>query len=461
MKIIVVGCGPKGIAIQTKLQVLKKLHKKPISKLVIIDKKGIAANWGGDSGFTDGENRLCTLPDKDIGFPYSSIFGEQVNAEMFKYSWSSFLIDTNKYREWIERGKPQPLHKDWYEYLKWVWERTNTNTQFIKGDVTKIQIVPTNNIWNIKVKTDNGPRTVKGNSLVLTGPGKPIHTKLSPPEDENHLLPLIFDGKSYWEKKFYLDHIKNVFRHNAPSAKIGLLGTGETAATIIHSLLDELREFNFKIYCLSRHVSIFSRGENYFGNHFFSCPDDINKNWQDYSLKLRKEFIERTDRGVLSTNVLNIMNHSEKIEIIYLNDNWDVSIEGSKIKLQPDKNNSLKSIHLDCFVDATGFDPLIFINDQFDDETRNRLVNHIIQNEKYILQYYNSIKDAQRDLGLDPLILIKNILPLMIGKDLSVDGFYPKLYLPMIAGLSQGPGFPKLSALGLLSDRIFEPLIEK
>ena len=30
----------------------------------------------------------------------------------------------------------------------------------------------------------------------------------------------------------------------------------------------------------------------------------------------------------------------------------------------------------------------------------------------------------------------------------------PPLHLPVLAGLAQGPGFPNLSCLGLLSDRI-------
>ena len=38
--------------------------------------------------------------------------------------------------------------------------------------------------------------------------------------------------------------------------------------------------------------------------------------------------------------------------------------------------------------------------------------------------------------------------------DLSVAGLSPALHLPLVAGLAQGPGFPNLSCLGLLSDRI-------
>ena len=33
-------------------------------------------------------------------------------------------------------------------------------------------------------------------------------------------------------------------------------------------------------------------------------------------------------------------------------------------------------------------------------------------------------------------------------------GLAPPLHLPVMAGLAQGPGFPNLSCLGLLSDRI-------
>ena len=40
-----------------------------------------------------------------------------------------------------------------------------------------------------------------------------------------------------------------------------------------------------------------------------------------------------------------------------------------------------------------------------------------------------------------------------IGLDLSMAGL-PPLHLPVLAGLAQGPGFPNLSCLGLLSDRI-------
>jgi mycobactin lysine-N-oxygenase len=41
-----------------------------------------------------------------------------------------------------------------------------------------------------------------------------------------------------------------------------------------------------------------------------------------------------------------------------------------------------------------------------------------------------------------------------IDVDLAVSGLTPPLHVPMLAGLAQGPGFPNMSCLGLLSDRV-------
>jgi mycobactin lysine-N-oxygenase len=50
-----------------------------------------------------------------------------------------------------------------------------------------------------------------------------------------------------------------------------------------------------------------------------------------------------------------------------------------------------------------------------------------------------------------------------IDVDLSIAGLSPPLHVPAVAGLAQGPGFPNLSCLGLLSDRVlrrYVPLAE-
>jgi mycobactin lysine-N-oxygenase len=48
-----------------------------------------------------------------------------------------------------------------------------------------------------------------------------------------------------------------------------------------------------------------------------------------------------------------------------------------------------------------------------------------------------------------------------IDVDLSVAGPSPPLHLPVLAGLAQGPGFPNLSCLGLLSDRVLRRYVPR
>ena len=46
-----------------------------------------------------------------------------------------------------------------------------------------------------------------------------------------------------------------------------------------------------------------------------------------------------------------------------------------------------------------------------------------------------------------------------IGRALELEGMEPRLHIPGLAGLSQGPGFANLGALGLLSNRVLQPLL--
>src|SRR2546425_221766 len=69
--LLVLGAGPKAIAIATKRSVLAK-SGYPMPQLVIVDNQGIVAHWSGKFGFTDGRQLLGTRPEKDVGFPYAS-----------------------------------------------------------------------------------------------------------------------------------------------------------------------------------------------------------------------------------------------------------------------------------------------------------------------------------------------------------------------------------------------------
>ena len=47
---------------------------------------------------------------------------------------------------------------------------------------------------------------------------------------------------------------------------------------------------------------------------------------------------------------------------------------------------------------------------------------------------------------------------LRFDRSLALDGMEPRLHIPGLAGLSQGPGFANLGSLGLLANRVLAPL---
>jgi len=53
----VVGAGPKGLAIAAKRAALARTGLE-VPDLVLIERAGVAANWSGTSGYTDGRWRL-------------------------------------------------------------------------------------------------------------------------------------------------------------------------------------------------------------------------------------------------------------------------------------------------------------------------------------------------------------------------------------------------------------------
>ena len=48
-----------------------------------------------------------------------------------------------------------------------------------------------------------------------------------------------------------------------------------------------------------------------------------------------------------------------------------------------------------------------------------------------------------------------------IDEQLAVEGMFPRLHLPMLSGMRQGPGFSNLSCLGRLSDRILSAYVAR
>jgi mycobactin lysine-N-oxygenase len=398
----VVGAGPKGIAIAAKARALEAAGLAG-PRVVLIDRSDVAGNWSGRQGFTSGLLPLGTPPEKDVGFPYSASWGEAssaVTAAMAPYSWQRHLADHGSYADWVDRGRLRPTHRQWNAYLREVAERADA--EIVSGEVMGLDI-EADERWRLTIEPGVA---VSADGVVFTGTGPPI-TVPGQPKTHSRVL----DGRSYW------------LRHQMPHKKIAqsvcVIGSGETAASIVISLLKQSHRRSTVDVLTSRGV-LYSRGESYDENRFYSDPGE----WPRLAESHRREFLERTDRGVFSLLAEATLRQSRGFRTLA---GRAASIEAGdqQVVVTIEYGEERERVAYDLVVVAIGFDAHWFR------ELLGSNAWHLLESAR-----------------------AGEILERRVDVDLSIAGLVPPLHVPAIAGLAQGPGFPNLSCLGLLSDRI-------
>lgn len=395
--LLVLGCGPKALAIAAKAKVIENLGYE-VPEIVVIEKSQVAANWAGGAGYTDGSHPLGTPPEKDLGFPYGSVFGPSVDEEMLRYSWQAFLVQDGSYSDWVDRGKPHPPHWRWAAYFKWVADKLALRV--LPGTIFRIERDKLQ--WHVCYRTTTGrEKSITGAGLVISGPGDPVKLPGQPLNDWR-----VFDGKDFWSRVDSFDGL-------GEDVIIGVVGSGETAAAVVVALLERVAT-GAMIYVINRQGAVFTRGESYDENRLYSDPST----WDEMDSDDRREFIARTDRGVFSVKTKSIIDHAENVSHKLIDvDRMEVTDDGVVLHAKRAKN-----LKVDFVINTTAFDPLWFR------------------------------KFASRSIARK--LADKSRVEHAMGRDLSVRGLQPRLHLPMLAAIEQGPGFPNLSSLGLLSDRI-------
>jgi mycobactin lysine-N-oxygenase len=401
----VLGAGVKGVAVATKASVLREMGVDA-PEVIAVERTGVGANWQASGGWTDGAQRLGTSPEKDVGFPYRSSLVPRRNAElderMTRYSWQSYLIATGQFAQWIDRGKPAPTHRNWGEYLRWVAEQIDMTVML--GEVNRLSV--DGDRWALH--TDE--TTVHADGLMITGPG----------QAERSLLPgnpRVLSIAQFWHRAAQHERIC--------AERVAMIGGGETAA----AMLAELFQHRIStITVISPQVTLFTRGESFFENSLFSDPSD----WAALTLDERRDAIARTDRGVFSSTVQDALLADDRIR--HLRGRVAHAVgrdEQIRLTLSTDRGSeNFETVHgFDLVIDGSGYDALWFTT-LFSQDALDLL-----------------------ELGLGGP-LTGDRLQEAIGHDLAVIDVTPKLFLPNLAGLNQGPGFPNLSCLGLLSDRV-------
>ncbi|ULP40904.1 NADPH-dependent L-lysine N(6)-monooxygenase MbtG [Mycobacterium lentiflavum] len=404
----ILGAGAKAVAVAAKAKALRDMGPDipEVPDVIAVERTGVGANWQASGGWTDGAHRLGTSPEKDVGFPYRSALVPRRNGEldelMTRYSWQSYLIATASFAEWIDRGRPAPPHRKWSQYLGWVADQVGM--QVVHGEVDGLGVV--GDRWALHTRET----TVHADALMITGPG----------QAEKSLLPgnpRMMSIAQFWDRAAGHDRID--------AERVAVIGGGETAASMLNELF---RHRVSTITVISPQVTLFTRGESFFENSLFSDPTD----WTALTLDERRDALARTDRGVFSANVQEALLADDRIHHLRGRVAHAVGRDG-QIRLTLSTNRfseNLETVHgFDLVIDGSGADALWFTS-LFNQDALDLL-----------------------ELGLGGP-LASDRLQEGIGYDLSVSDVTPKLFLPNLSGLTQGPGFPNLSCLGLLSDRV-------
>jgi len=403
----VVGAGPKGIAIAAKARALAAVGL-PAPRVVLVDRGEVAGNWSGRQGYTSGLLPLGTPPEKDVGYPYSASWGEasgEVVAAMAQYSWQRHLIRHGVYSDWIDRGRMRPTHRQWSAYLREVAEVAEA--EIVSGAVTGLEVTGGDR-WQLTLEAGE---TIAADGVAMTGAGPVI---MVPGQPRDH--PRVLDGRTYWLAVPGL--------HGERARNVCVIGSGETAASVVIDLVKH-RHRHSAIDVLTSRGVLYSRGESYDENRLYSDPAD----WHRLAEGHRREFLERTDRGVFSLQAEAALNQARGFRTLA---GRAAAIEAREhdVIVTIAYGDERERVAYDAVVVAIGFDGRWF---------------EALLGEDARPRYRAAL--GGRDLQH------------VIGTDLSVTGLTPPLHLPVMAGLAQGPGFPNLSCLGLLSDRILRRYI--
>jgi mycobactin lysine-N-oxygenase len=399
--VAVIGAGPKGIAIASKARALAAAGLEA-PRVVLVEGSAVAGNWTGRQGYTSGLLPLGTPPEKDVGFPYADSWGTasaEVTAAMADFSWQRHLIDRGVYSDWVDRGRLRPTHRRWSAYLREVAERAEV--ELVAGEVVGLEVA--DGQWQLAIQSGEA---IAADGVVYTGAGAPI---MVPGQPQQH--PRVFDGRSYW---FQERIMKRQLAEN-----VCVIGNGETAASVVISLLKKGHRGSTVDVLTSRGV-LYSRGESYDENRFYSDPGD----WPRLAESHRREFLERTDRGVFSLQSEAILNQSRGFR----------TLAGRAVDIEAGERQVVVTIEYDDESERVAYD-LVVVAIGFDARAFEALLGS---------EASSRLEGAVAGAELDRRIEV----------DLSIAGLTPPLHVPMLAGLAQGPGFPNLSCLGLMSDRI-------
>lgn len=440
VKIAVIGAGPKGVALASKCAVLKKLGY-PAPELTVFEKDHVGAAWSGDCSFTNGEARICTNIERDLGFPYGDPVSDSINVNMLgEFSWRSFLLSNSSkldLNEWLSKGCPRPSHREFSCYLHWAFQKSEAlfagGIGFENSAVSGLNFEGGN--WKVSLETAAGSVEYADSfdGVIVTGV-----CRRSGPWVTDADAPA-FDGANFWEDgalERLQDTIAKVLTLE-DRVKVAVVGDGGTSAAVCHYLALHHRSR------ASLHINVFgsnpffdSRPENYFSDRFYA--DD--QMWRDRTVNFRRKFLGRTMRGRVWEPIIRDLQHCEieydSARVLAVRTEV---LPGDRYQFEGDlcsdgSGSVTGGFEADILVDARGFDDFWFLN-----------------------LFPDALSQILRPHGLEPRVA-KETLEASLDNSFQVvsAGFPPGLHLPTLGSLMHA-GANNLMALGSVTDSLLAP----
>ncbi|MGN6816839.1 MAG: SidA/IucD/PvdA family monooxygenase [Solirubrobacterales bacterium] len=425
--ILIVGAGAKAAAIAAKVHTINTLGLAEIS-MTVIEKTTPAASWLGRNGMTSGEEPLAIPPIKDIGFPYQSSrqfgeVGDEIDAALLPFTWQRFAMERHEYAAWVNSGSPSVQHRDYGTYLGWVLERATEGVTIYDGRVTEVTLAEGHDRWQVEVAERGRPEDPErhtGGTLILTGPGVHRHFPHDPEVEA---------------RVFHCDSRREEFARvpEDEPAEIAIIGGGESALSALVFLRDLRPQARLTIYTPMLPLS---RGESFLENRVFADPDNVA--WEHLDIETRRDFVKHCDRGVFDQTVLARIADDDHLSFIAgraIHVSLSEDGEGALLEFES-PSEGLQSQRYDFVINCTGFDLLRQLRGLFPDAVRD---------------------EVEEQCG--PLWDRPPQTEVPIGRGLELEGVRPRLHIPGLGGLRQGPGFANLGSLGLLANRVLTPLL--
>jgi mycobactin lysine-N-oxygenase len=433
IQIAVVGGGPKSAALAAKAKVLRDQDIADF-RVTIFEPNKIGAYWAGQTGYTDGEPRLCTIAERDVGYPYNSMFGREVDIAMAtEFSWGRFLHDCplgyeQGYSTWVDAGRKPPLHKHVAEYFQWVVSRASPTV--VEAAVT--ELASDRGRWRIKSQCKTGTvstHLTRFDAVIVTGPGPAKHIPITGAKGSVIPAAQIFDGSDFGlrQKAVHacLKQAKKDSKYDAANP-IVIVGAGGTAAAILSWLVANGAK-DLPIQMVANQASLYTRIDSVFENRIFS--DETQ--WTTLSPTSRKAFFDRLNRRVVWATVMDQVSSATNFTMVdgraeRLSVSNDIGMELT-VRRGDEETVRLRPSML---VDASGFDAWWFLS----------LVKGLPAKIKKSVNLRPSWEQGMGEslqLLNDPWVR------------------YPPLHAPMLSS-HVGPGFGSLMVLGAMADRVLK-----